>query len=471
METVSTIQILRNTIGNPISRKVLDKFSCYCETCEKNRIDVALEIFTGIRKESCIKCRLAEKALIGILHTGGKTFGVNLQQLKEKFKDPSWIKALSLVLRGIADFGIQKPFITAAPFLAVWDVTYACNLKCKHCYANAGKKLDNELTTEEAKKVIDILDKASVPIISFSGGEPLVRSDIFEITRYAADKGIYVAVATNGTLITKQKAKEMKKAGVKFTQISLDGATAKTHDSFRGIDGVFEKTINGIKNAVDEEFFVNVATTATKNNYEEIPKIIDLCEKMNVSWFMLYNFIPTGRGQFIINNDLNPYEREKLLESIWFMLKDKSHNINMLSTAPQFARIALQNEKDENKKIIPTHFYNPDLSDKLMNLAEFLGGCGCGRLYCAIRPNGNIDPCVFFPLTIGNILEDDFEKVWKNNPILAELRDREKLKDSCVNCEYKYYCGGCRARAYAYKKDYLAGDIGCVRNINGAVQH
>ena len=143
----------------------------------------------------------------------------------------------------------------------------------------------------------------------------------------------------------------------------------------------------------------------------------------------------------------------------------------MLSTAPQFARIALQNEKDENKKIIPTHFYNPDLSDKLMNLAEFLGGCGCGRLYCAIRPNGNIDPCVFFPLTIGNILEDDFEKVWKNNPILAELRDREKLKDSCVNCEYKYYCGGCRARAYAYKKDYLAGDIGCVRNINGAVQH
>jgi len=323
METVSTIQILRNTIGNPISRKILDKFSCYCETCKKNRIDVALEIFTGIRKKACIKCSLAEKALSGILLTGGKTFGVDINLLKEKFSDPSWLKALSLVLRGIADFGIQKPFVTGAPFLIVWDVTYACNLKCKHCYANAGKKLEDELTTEEAKKVIDILDKASVPVISFSGGEPLVRPDFFELTRYAADKGIYVAVATNGTLITKEKAKEMRKAGIQFTQISLDGANAETHDTFRGIDGVFEKTIKGIKNAVDEGFFVNVATTATKNNYQEIPNIIDLCEEMKVTWFMLYNFIPTGRGEFISNNDLTAEEREKLLKDIWSQLVNK----------------------------------------------------------------------------------------------------------------------------------------------------
>ena len=136
----------------------------------------------------------------------------------------------------------------------------------------------------------------------------------------------------------------------------------------------------------------------------------------------------------------------------------------MIPTAPQFARVALQYEKGENKKIIPTHFYNPSLSDKLINLAEFMGGCGCGRFYCAIRANGDIEPCVFFPLTIGNILKDNFEKIWKNNLILAELRDRDKLKDSCANCEYKYYCGGCRARAYGYKGDYLAGDIGCIRN-------
>lgn len=464
METVSTIQLLRSTIGNPFSRNILNKISCYCKTCKKNRTDVALELFTGVRKNACFKCKLAEKALAGILLTGGKTFGIKKDQLKEKFSNPSWRKALSLVLRGIADYGVNKPFITGAPFLVVWDVTYSCNLKCKHCYANAGKKLEDELSTDEAKRVIDILDESSVPIISFSGGEPLVRPDIFELTRYATDKGIYAAIATNGTLITKEKAKEMKKAGIAFTQISLDGAIAKTHDSFRGIDGVFDKTIKGIQNAVEEGFFVNVATTATKNNYKEIPKIIDLCKDLKVEWFMIYNFVPTGRGEFISNNDLSPSEREQILKDIFFKLKDKSNNVNMLSTAPQFARIALQQAKGEHNVIIPTHFYNPALSDKLTNLAEFLGGCGCGRVYCAIRPNGNIDPCVFFPLTIGNILKDDFKKIWKNSPILNDLRDREKLKDSCSTCEYKYYCGGCRARAYGYKGDYLAGDIGCIRN-------
>ena len=181
METISTMQVLRNTIGNPISRTVLNKISCYCETCKKNRTDVALELFTGIRKDACFQCRLAEKALSGILNAGGKAFGVSKNLLKEKFSDPSWRKALSLVLKGIADFGIQKPFITGAPFLIVWDITYACNLKCKHCYANAGKKLEHELTTEEAKRVIDILDKVSVPIISFSGGEPLAHPNFYKI--------------------------------------------------------------------------------------------------------------------------------------------------------------------------------------------------------------------------------------------------------------------------------------------------
>ena len=141
------------------------------------------------------------------------------------------------------------------------------------------------------KKVIDKLDRASVPIIAFSGGEPLVRKDILELTKYAYEKGIYVAIATNATLITKEKAKEMKEANVKFVQISLDGASAEMHDNFRGIKGVYEKTIQGIKNCVEENFFVNIAATATKYNYKEIPNIIDLCEKLNVNWFMLYNFV------------------------------------------------------------------------------------------------------------------------------------------------------------------------------------
>jgi len=458
------LQTLRATIGNPASKAIIRGFTLYCDECKANRIEVALELYTGVRNDACIKCKIAEKAISPLLTSGALTFHITPQELKNKFKNPSWRKALVNVLIGIGKFGIQRPFITGAPFLVVWDITYACNLKCKHCYANAGKKLKDELSTEEAKLVIDKLSLASVPIIAFAGGEPLVRPDIFELASYTHQKGIYVAVATNGTLITKEKAKEMKDAHIQFTQISLDGASSETHDSFRGIDGVFEKTVQGIKNAVDAGFFVNIATTATKNNYQEIPKIIDLCQQNKVNWFMMYNFVPTGRGKFISNNDLTPYEREDLLTRLYKKLKDSSCNVNILSTAPQFARIALEHEIKFNNKIIPTHFYNTELSDKLLNLAEFIGGCGCGRFYCAIRPNGNIDPCVFFPLTVGNMLKDDFKTLWENNPILNELRNRKHLLDACQSCEYHYYCGGCRARAYAYTGNYLAGDPGCIRN-------
>jgi radical SAM protein with 4Fe4S-binding SPASM domain len=463
METISTIDILRSTIGNPLSRKLLSGLG-FCEECGKHRIEVALELFVGLRKDACLKCMLAEKAISGILRTGAAAFGVDTHTLKEQFSHPSWRKSLANVLTGIAEFGVQRPFVTGAPLLVVWDITYACNLKCKHCYANAGKPLNDELTTKQAKQVIDTLDKACVPIIAFSGGEPLVRNDIFALTRYAADKGIYVAVATNGTLITKKKAQEMKKARINFTQISLDGATAQTHDTFRGIKGVYNKTIRGIQNCVNEGFFVNIATTATKQNYQEIPKIISLCETFNVNWFMIYNFVPTGRGKFISTNDLSPQEREQALRVLWEKLKQGKGNVNVLSTAPQFARVALEAEIGKDKKIVPTHFANPSLSGKLVNLAEFIGGCGCGRFYCALRPNGDIDPCVFFPLTVGNIMKDDFQTLWRENTILQELRNKDLLEGNCGSCKYRFYCGGCRARAYGYTGNYLAPDPGCIRN-------
>jgi len=462
LEISTTIQILKSTIGNPITRKILSGFG-FCDRCGKNSIEVALELYTNTRNDACLKCKLAEKTIRSILKTGSKAFGVDSNVIKEQFSHPSWRKGLANVLTGIARFGVQRPFISGAPFLVVWDITYACNLKCKHCYASAGKSLENELTTEEAKQVIDKLDRASVPIIAFSGGEPLVRKDIFELTQYSCDKGIYVAIATNATLISKEKAREMKEAGVRFIQISLDGANAEIHDKFRGINGVYDKTIQGIKNCVNEGFFVNIAATATKYNYKEIPKIIDLCEQLGVNWFMLYNFVPTGRGEFIAENDLTPPEREKVLNVLWEKLKNGG-KVNVLSTAPQFARVAMESEIGKNEKIVPTHFANPSLSEKLVNLAEFIGGCGCGRFYCAIRPNGNIEPCVFFPLTIGNIIENDFENLWTKNPILKELRNKDILEGNCSECDFRYYCGGCRARAYGYTGNYLAPDPGCIKN-------
>ncbi len=464
MKTATAVSILKSTLGNPIVRSILKSMSVYCEKDEKNRIEVAIELYTGKRKDACLACRVAEKIVRRVLVKGGEAFGLSEEEVKEKFKDAYWAKALASTVKGIAYFGVRRPFTAGAPYQVVWDVTTACNLRCKHCYSTSGKKREDEMDTKQAKKAIDIMARAGVTILAFSGGEPLVRPDIFELTRYAADKGMYVAMATNGTLITREMARKMKEAGIQFVQISLDGATPEVHDEFRGVKGAFERTVRGIKNCVEEGFFVEVSTTATHFNYRQIPEIIDLCEELGVNWFMVFNFVPTGRGKFIIENDLTPEEREELLKMLWN--RSKNSKVQILSTAPQFARVALQQEEKmegDSELIMPTHFYNPKLHGQLINLAEFIGGCGAGRFYLAMEPNGDLQPCVFFPLKIGNIFEDDFEEVWRYNKVLEELRNKDIIK-KCGSCKYRYYCGGCRARAYGYFGDYLMPDPGCIYN-------
>jgi len=450
------IELFANLIANPATRMAIKSISCYCEDCGKNRLEVAIELFVGSKDKACWKCRLAERIVKPVLLKGAEAYNVTEKELKEKFRDPYWRKGLANVIKGIAEFGIRKPFVPGAPFQVVWDVTYACNLRCKHCYATAGKALEHELSTEEALETIDNLEKLGVTIIAFSGGEPLVRRDFFELTRHAAEKGIYVAIATNGTLITDEMAKRMKENGISYVQISLDGLR-ETHDSFRGIRGAFDKTLEGIRNAVKHGFFVNVSMTVTKLNYHEVPAVIELCEKLGVNWFMHYNFIPTGRGREIVDLDITPEQRERLLEMLYE--RNSSSNISLLSTAPQFARIALQC----NGGMIPTHFYNVNAGERLRQLAEFIGGCGAGRFYFAIKANGDITPCVFFPLVVGNVRVDDLEELWKKNEVFESLRDKEKI-EGCGSCGFRYVCGGCRARAYNYFGNYLKPDPGCVRN-------
>ncbi len=450
------ISFFMHIVNNPITMKTLRGISTYCESCKKNRLEVALELFVGVRDDACWKCKLAAKTIEPILKRGAEAFNVSVDQLKERFKDAYWRKGLASVIKGLAYFGVRKPFVPGAPFQVVWDITYACNLRCKHCYATAGKPLPDELTTEEAMDAIDKLDKFGVTIIAFSGGEPLVRKDFFDIARYAAEKGIYVAVATNGTLINEEIAKKLKEVGVGYVQISLDGIK-ETHDSFRGIKGAFDRTVQGIKNCVKEGLFVNVSMTVTKYNYKDVPAVVELCENLGVNWFMHYNFIPVGRGKNIVESDITPEEREELLKFLYE--RNFKSNISLLSTAPQFARVALQCQGG----IIPTHFYNLNAGDGLRGLAEFIGGCGAGRFYFAIKANGDIQPCVFFPLKVGNIRYDDLDKLWRENKVFEELRNKDLIK-SCGTCKYRYVCGGCRARAYNYFGDYLMPDPGCINN-------
>lgn len=459
---LSSVGLLKHTLDSRAIRGILSLLSGRCERDGESRLEVALELLTGAREEACWVCRhLAKPAVEWAVKAGSKAFGSEFSEVVEAFKEPYWRRGLVSVLKGIARFGVRKPFTPGAPFLVVWNYTYACNLKCKHCYASAGLAGRRELSTEEAKRVVRDLADIGVVAVAFSGGEPLLRRDFYEIAKLAHEHGMYTAVATNGTVVTREVAEKLREAGVGYVQVSLDGARAETHDSFRGVRGAFEKAIAGIRNLVEAGVFTEVATTVTKLNYREVMEIIELCEELGVDWWMMYNFVPTGRGREITKLDLSPAEREELLRMLWLKLREGS-GVQVLSTAPQFARVALQAEGEGDEVVVPGHFYNPKLRGRLIELSSFIGGCGAGRLYCAIDADGSIYPCVFLPLRVGSVRESSLGEVWACSDVFWDLRDREKLKGACGSCRFKYVCGGCRARAYGYFRDYLAPDPGCI---------
>ncbi|AEH06837.1 radical SAM/SPASM domain-containing protein [Methanothermococcus okinawensis] len=464
MKTEDMALVFSKLILNPITkRQILNLFK------KDDNGNLIIENYIDAYMKGEDINSLGYKTLKSVLDNGLKTFAGEIykENFKDFLKDPLFKKGLISVVRGLGYFGVKRPFVSGAPFLVVWDVTYACNLRCKHCYANAGKPLEDELNTEEALKTIDILANSGVVAIAFSGGEPLMRKDLFELIDRAKDYNMQVSIASNGTMLNKTNAKKLKEHKVDFVQISLDG-TKETHEKFRGIKGIYDKTIEGIKNVVDEDIFCAIATTATKLNYRDVPKVMDLAEELNVNYFMLYNYIPVGVGDYDI--DLSPEEREELLNLLWEKLNNdtgKKYRTAFLSTAPYYSRTALEH----NKYYLASHFANVDLgeNERLKSLANFIGGCGCGRFYLSLRANGDIQPCVFFPLKLGNIKsfkdENDFLEFWRNNKILNDLRDRDKLK-ICGSCMYKYVCGGCRARAYSYYDDYLREDPGCILTKN-----
>jgi radical SAM protein with 4Fe4S-binding SPASM domain len=482
--TAGTLQTFKAVADNPLTRNVLKALSKNCAKDGASRLEIALELYVGVRKDACLFCKVSREILSPILGVACRAFGTTETQLKDKFKDPYWRRGLLNVIRGIAWFGVRHPYVPGAPFQVVWNITRACNLKCLHCYESAGVKGADELTTDQALKGVDLLADAGVLILAFSGGEPTIRPDILKLIKRCYDRGMYTAVATNAVLFSsRRRVQEFKKAGLQFAQISLDGLNPETHDQFRGVPGTFEKTVEGIKNCVAEELFVEIATTATHFNYKEIPAMIDFARELGVNWFMMYNFVPTGRGTEIIEADLSPDEREDILKTCWN--KMKVGGLEVLSTAPQFAKVAQEIEakpvltgdggiiaseikNGTESYVVPTHFYNPNLSGELKRLADFIGGCGAGRFYASLEPNGDIYPCVFFPHTeqvkAGNLFKDNFEKVWRHSKLFWEIRDKDRLKENCRSCQYRYTCGGCRARAYNYFKDPLAPDPGCVLN-------
>jgi radical SAM protein with 4Fe4S-binding SPASM domain len=452
-------EMIERWLGNPLARNIL-KFCTARDKCGR-RIDIALRKYLGEDMNVCHKCKLASHIVKKILDTAVAKAGFTQEDVKVRLQDFMFRKGMGAVLEGIAEYGPMKPFTSYSPFLIVWNYTKACNLSCVHCYEDARKPAKDELTTKEVLKLIDKMGKMGVAYVALSGGEPLLRKDFFKAAKRMKENEIAFSVATNGTLLTKENVRKLKENDCRYIQISLDGASPETHNRFRGKNS-FEKTIEGIKNSVASGITVGIATCITHHNYKEVPKIIDLADKLGVKIWMNYNFVPTGRGKEIINTDLTPEQREEMLT----MLSKETRNrrINLLSTAPQYGRASIQCEGSFSSLTHFDTFSQREGGEKIKFLADFIGGCGAGRLYCALEPNGDITPCVFIPIKLGNVRKNDLGEVWRNHPILLKIRDRKSFWGHCRECEFRNVCGGCRARAYGYFGDIQGPDPGCINN-------
>ncbi len=452
-------------ISFPMTKKMLQLSLKKCPACGRTVLEAALDDYVGKSDKKCGKCSGLYSQVIGFwIDFLRRSLNIKREKVAKLLADPYARTAVINLTRTFAYIGIKKPISIYAPFLVVWDFTHKCNLSCKHCYSDSGTAREAELSTPEAKAVVDQLADAGVTALAFSGGEPLTRKDFFEVASHAVKRGLYVSVATNGTLLTREMARKLKLAKIHYVEISIDGATAKTHDEFRGVPGAFDKAVAGLKNCVAEDLCACIATTATKNNLEEMPAIVDLAEEIGAERFTYFNFIPTGRGKEHFDQDLSAEEREQLMHYLLARMS-KGCKTTILTTAPQLARVALQCQGPAGTGEVTmsmAHMQTVRVSKKAVPLADFIGGCGAGRLYCSISPQGDVHPCVFFPVNVGNLKTEKFQDIWLNNKLFQALRDRGNLKGACAKCSYKYICGGCRARANAYHDDFLASDPGCV---------
>jgi radical SAM protein with 4Fe4S-binding SPASM domain len=451
-------------VSLPTTRKMLRLSLKKCEACGRTVLEAALDDYVGKTDKKCEKCGLYSQMIRFWIEFLRKSLSLKREKAEKLLSDPYARRAITNLTRTFANLGIKKPLSIYAPFLVVWDFTHKCNLSCKHCYSNSGATRETELTTKEALSVVDQLADCGVTALAFSGGEPLTRKDFFEVARHAVQRGLYVSVATNGTLLNKENVKRLKWIGIHYVEVSIDGATAQTHDAFRGVPGAFEKAVAGLKNCVAEDMCACIATTATKSNLDEMPAILDLAEEIGAERFTYFNFIPTGRGKELYDQDLAPEEREKLMRYLLNRM-GKGRKPTILTTAPQLARVALQCQGPRGTGDVTmsmAHMQTARVSRKAVPLADFIGGCGAGRLYCSLSPQGDVHPCVFLPINVGNLKTEKFADVWLNSEVFNAFRNRENLKGACGKCDYKYICGGCRARANAYNHDILASDPGCI---------
>ena len=339
------------------------------------------------------------------------------------------------------------------PFLIAWNLTKRCNLKCEHCYLSAGERdagsLD-ELTTEECYRVVDEMAAVNpASIVVLTGGEPLLRKDLTKIGRYATQKGLMVVVGTNGALLTQPKIRELKEAGVMGVSISVDSLDSAKHDNFRRLPGALAGALRAIEACNQEGLPFQIHTTASHMNVEEIPAIMDFAYEKKARVFNLFFLVCTGRGEEM--SDITPEQYEKVLEYL-VDVQDRYPGMFIRSRcAPHFKRIVYERHPER----VATRAQGYEA-----------GGCLAGTHYARIGPEGDLTPCPFMPLSVGNLREHSFKELWEDSPVFKDLRN-PVLTGKCGDCEYAELCGGCRARPYASHGDTMGEDLWCLYTPKG----
>jgi len=340
--------------------------------------------------------------------------------------------------------------------VVMWNLTRRCNLACSHCYMDAIPKEDDEMSLEEGMRLTDDLAQMKIPILILTGGEPLMSRNFFSIAFHAREAGLRTVISTNGTLITPEVARLLAEAKIRYVGVSMDSALPASHDKFRGVPGAFDRALQGLRNARDAGLKTGLRITLTRDNWQDVPALLNLALEENIPRFCLYHLVPTGRGAGISDKDVSSEQRRsviRLLAEAAVELKDK--NIEILTTdSPMDGAYLLEILKDDPRR------------DYVRKLLTNAGGCSAGAKVANISYQGDVHPCHFMPqVVVGNVRDRSFQDIWIDHPtpeLLALRGIKSNLKGACSSCDYRDLCGGCRQKAYYYNGDLLGEDPTCI---------
>ena len=341
------------------------------------------------------------------------------------------------------------------PRWIAWEVTRRCNLSCVHCRSSSTlDSFDTAFDTAAATGFLDTVAAYASPVVVLSGGEPLIRPDLFEVAEHGTALGLRMCIATNGSLVTDEICEQMKRSGIRMVSMSLDGATPETHDDFRSQPGAFEGVMRAAalfrKHGVP--FLLN--SSFTKRNQDEIPAVMRLAKKLEARAWYMFMIVPTGRGEDILAELISKEDYEEILRWHYEAERDEPDMLMRPTCAPHYYRVVPQLnrglEKDQKLRTRTLKFSTGGSK-----------GCLAGQLICLVTAEGDVYPCSYFPRVAGNVLETPFPTIWEDSELFAQLRDFGSYGGKCGVCEYLQVCGGCRARADAIEGDFLAEEPFC----------